>query len=553
MNLRPNFNSITTRLILMGSVLFLMGMLGRIFLLSDYLRNDLTELTSAQLQTIASYVAKDIDRDILARRKLLEQVAAKFPPNLLHDRRSLQAWLGERHDISPLFSQGMFVLDTSGIALADYPAVPNRVGTSYADRDYFQQAMRGEFVIGRPVLGRAAKVPVLPMALPLRDSAGKVRAVLAGISALHSPNFLEVLYTTPVGETGGLVLVSPRDHLFIGASDADIVLKPTPPEGEHAQLDRFMNGWRGAGVGIRDGVEELAAVASVSGSGWFVVARMPSSEAFAPISRLHRFIVRNTVYMVPLFLLIIVFSLRYLLRPLRRAAQHADRMTRGELPLDPLPVVRDDEVGHLTQAFNRVLAKLIESRAEMQHMAHHDALTGLPNRQLLADRMQQAQARAQRSKGQIAVLLLDLDGFKPINDGLGHGAGDDALREVASRLREAVRNEDTLARVGGDEFVVLLADLGEDAREVAELVAGKCLSVFEQAFDVCGQSCRLGTSIGIALGNGYCDADKLLIAADQAMYRVKEAGRGKFLWAHECSVCSGIDTCGISKSSGKSQ
>jgi diguanylate cyclase (GGDEF)-like protein len=544
-NLRPNFNSILTRLILMGSALFLVGMFGRIFLLSDYMRADLTDLTSAQLITIANYVAEDVDRDVVARRELLQHAASNFPLALLQDRKALQAWLGERHDINPLFSLGMFVLDTSGVILADYPVVADRVGISSADRDYFQQAMLGEFAIGRPVIGRAARVPVLPMAMPLRDSSGKVLAVLVGISALHSPNFLEALYSTHVGSTGGLVLVSPRDKLFIGASDADIVLNPTPRQGLHPQLDRAMMGWRGVGVDDRNGIEELAAVASVPNAGWFVVARMPTSEVYAPLSRLHRFIVNNTVYMVPLFFLIIVLGLRYLLRPLTKAAQHADRMTRDEIPLEPLPVVRDDEVGHLTQAFNRILTKLIESRAELQHIAHHDALTGLPNRQLLADRMHQALARAQRSKGKIAVLFLDLDGFKPINDGLGHEAGDAALREVTLRLREAVRSEDTLARVGGDEFVILLSDLNANAKEVAELVASKCLEVFGRPFSIRDQSCKLGTSIGIALGDGECDADKLLIAADQAMYRAKEAGRGKFVYADGCSACGDTGECDI--------
>ena len=538
MNFRPNFNSITMRLPLMGSALILVGMLGRIVVLSDYMRGDLTELSSAQLLTIANYVAEDIDRDVVMRRELLQTVAAKLPLELLKKPQALRAWLGERHDINPLFSLGMFVLDTSGVILTDYPLIPQRTGLNISDRDYFIQALKGEFALGRPTLGRASKAPILPMAMPLRDSTGKVRAVLVGISALRSPNFLEALYTTHVGSTGGLVLVSPRDRMFLGASDADIALQSTPPEGKHPQHDQAMKGWRGAGVDVRQGIEELAAVASVPSSGWFVVARLPTAEAFAPVTRLHSFIVNNTVFMVPLFLFVIVLGLRYLLRPLMSAAEHADRMTRDEIALTPLPVVRDDEVGHLTQAFNRVLAKLIESRAELQHMAHHDALTGLPNRLLLADRMQQALARAQRNKERVAVLFLDLDGFKPINDDLGHEAGDCALREVAKRLGEAVRHEDTLARVGGDEFVILLSDLGKNATEVAELVANKCLEIFRQPLEIRGQSCKLGTSIGIALGNGYCDADKLLIAADHAMYSAKQSGRGKFAWSADCTLKS---------------
>ena len=532
-----SLNSITNRLLILGMTLLLMGAAGRVFFLSDYLRNDLTELASVQLLTMANYVAKNIDHDILERRELLIRVATKIPQNFLYNNKQMQAWLAERYDINPLFSQGLVVLDVSGNVLADYPALPGRLGRSFADRDYFQQALQGAFAIGSPVNGRIANVPVLPMAIPIQDKAGKVLAVLVGASALHSPNFLDTLYSSRIGNAGGLVLVSPRDKLFIGASDADIALSPTFPEGQHPQHDLAMKGFRGTGIDNQNGVEELTAIASIPSSGWFIVARQPTSEVFAPIARLHRFIESNTLMLVPFFFVFMVLGLRYLLHPLINAALHADKMTREEIPLEPLPVVRDDEVGHLTKAFNRVLSKLLESRAELQHMAHHDPLTGLPNRQLLADRLQQALAHLQRNNGNLAVLFLDLDGFKPINDQLGHEAGDAALREVASRLRAAVRAEDTLARVGGDEFVILLSSLNDHAKESAELVARKCLEVFQQPFVTQGRACHLGTSIGIAIGNGGCSSDELLITADRAMYQAKNSGRGKFFLAEGCLAC----------------
>jgi len=528
---RLNFNSLTSRLILMGMAFIILGGITRAYLLGSYMRKGVTELTSAQLLTMANYVAKNIDHNIVERREMLERVAVKFPLTLLHNRGQLQKWLGERHETYPIFSQGIIVVDLSGVALADYPVRTNRVHTSFADREYFQQALKGEFAIGPPVIGRVTRVPVLPMAMPILDRAGKVRAVLIGASALKSSNFLDPLFATRVGVTGGLVLVSPRDRLFVGASDADIALKPTPEEGRHLQHDRAMKGFRGVGIDVRFGIEELAAIASVPSSGWFVVARLPTSEVFLPVNRLHRFILKSTAIIVPIFLIIMVFVLSRVMRPLKSAAYHADRMTHGEIPFEPLPVVHNDEVGHLTAAFNRVLSKLIESRAEHEHSALHDTLTGLPNRQLLADRMGLALARLQRIQGQIAVLFLDLDGFKQINDGLGHEAGDTALREVAHRLSESMRSADTLARVGGDEFVILISDLGDNAAEVAEVVANKCLKVFQDPFIIHNTPCLLGTSIGIAIGNGASPAGKLLIAADRAMYRAKEAGRGRYFWA----------------------
>ncbi|OIQ96917.1 cyclic di-GMP phosphodiesterase Gmr [mine drainage metagenome] len=538
MRLRLTLNSLTTRLILLGMTLLITGALSRIVLLTDFLQKDVTELTSSQLSTLANYVAKDIDHDIIERRDFLERVTAKLPLSLLKNPQQLRSWLGERYDINPLFSQGIFVLDLSGKTIIDYPALPERAAMSYADCDYFQQAIQGSFTIGRPVIGRIAKAPVLPMAIPILDTNGKVQAVLVGVSALHSPNFMNTLYTTHVGKTGGIALLSLQDKLFIGASDADVALTPIPKEGIYFQHNLPIKGTGSVGINVRSGVEELAVIAPVLSSGWFVVARIPTLEVYGPSTRLRHFIEHSTLIIMPLFLLVMVFLMRHILRPLMTAAQRADQMTQGEIPFEPLPVARNDEVGHLTVAFNRVLSKLLESRVELQHIAHHDTLTGLPNRQLLADRMSQALARAQRNQGQVAVLFLDLDGFKPINDELGHKAGDTALREVANRLSELVRKEDTLARVGGDEFVILLSDLNENAREVVELVANKCLAAFQQPFVIHGNPCLLGTSIGIAMGASECGTDRLLIAADHAMYKAKDAGRGQFYWSSECPACT---------------
>ena len=530
---RLNVNSITTRLFLLGLAFILVGSVGRTYFLSNFLRQDITELASGQMQSLAAYAAKDINHGLVERREFLTAVAGQLPLALLDQPRQLQAWLAQRYDLSPVFAQGLLVVDASGRAVVAYPARPPLPSLPFADRDYFQQAVRGEFAIGCPVRGHLSQVPVLPMAAPLRDRTGQVRAVLVGVSLLQTPDFLGALTATRVGNTGGLVLVSPRCHMFVGASDSDIALKPTPPQGRHPQHDRAMQGFRGVGIDVRAGTEELAAIASVPSHDWFVVARMPTQEVFEPVTRLRAFIRNNTLLLAGVFATVLVFLLRHQLRPLTRAARHADRMVSGAIPMEPLPVVCNDEVGQLTSAFNRVMAKLLASHAEMDHMAHHDTLTGLPNRQMLADRMKQAFARAQRQGTQVAVLFLDLDGFKPINDDLGHEAGDMALREVAKRLEAVVRSDDTVARVGGDEFVILLPDLKDQARATAELVARKCQEVFQPLFDIHGQPCRLGTSIGMALGAGDGPPDKLLTAADKAMYRAKDAGRGQCRWDTE--------------------
>lgn len=163
----------------------------------------------------------------------------------------------------------------------------------------------------------------------------------------------------------------------------------------------------------------------------------------------------------------------------------------------------------------------------VRFLAYHDSLTGLPNRRLLDDRLKQALYSAQRRDRKVAALLIDLDDFKRVNDSLGHRAGDAVLREVAHRLAGCVRKADTLARHGGDEFVVVLSDVQAEAD--CRLVADKVLRALQKDFRVDGDAVRIGASIGISVFPGEAsDGDALLRNADAAMYRAKQLGRNRY-------------------------
>ena len=158
----------------------------------------------------------------------------------------------------------------------------------------------------------------------------------------------------------------------------------------------------------------------------------------------------------------------------------------------------------------------------MRHEAVHDPLTGLANRTLLHDRLEHALARAERERDATAVLFVDLDNFKQVNDAHGHAAGDAALVELGRRLQTAVRPGDTIARLGGDEFVALCEHVDEES---ALAVGRRLLEAIGRPFTIGGIEHKLSASIGVALGNS--DPDVLLANADAATYGAKAAGRGR--------------------------
>ncbi len=160
------------------------------------------------------------------------------------------------------------------------------------------------------------------------------------------------------------------------------------------------------------------------------------------------------------------------------------------------------------------------------HMANHDPLTGLPNRMLFSDRLANAVAHVKRG-GMLAVLYVDLDRFKPVNDTYGHKAGDELLVRVAQEMRDSVRESDTVARIGGDEFAIV--QTGIDGPAAAGALARRMLALLSRPMELSSCQVRIGASVGIAIAPEHgLDCDELLVRADKALYRSKRLGRGRF-------------------------
>ncbi|MDX8409925.1 MAG: bacteriohemerythrin [Mariprofundales bacterium] len=201
-----------------------------------------------------------------------------------------------------------------------------------------------------------------------------------------------------------------------------------------------------------------------------------------------------------------------------------------------LSAVKDDQgnVSHYAGVLTSI-SHLIELQHSLESEANHDVLTGLPNRRLLGDRLAQARIRTDRSGSILAVCFLDLDGFKVVNDTLGHDAGDTLLRTVSNRISALIRGEDTVARVGGDEFVLLFEDLASE--DAVVVLLNKALKRIEESVLIDGEEAKVSASIGVTLyPRDSSDPEQLLKHADQAMYGAKRGGKSRFcFWEIDAS------------------
>ncbi len=207
-----------------------------------------------------------------------------------------------------------------------------------------------------------------------------------------------------------------------------------------------------------------------------------------------------------------------------------NRHKKGDLYAEKLSIaaVRDSDDGslHYVALFSDI-TELKKHQQQLEHMAHYDALTGIPNRVLLGDRLQQAIAQSRRHQRGLAVAYLDIDGFKEVNDAHGHETGDQLLICIAQRLRDALREGDTLARLGGDEFVAVLTAI--DSRHECESVLSRLLQAAATPIKVRQHTLQLSASLGVTLfPQDGSDPDTLLRHADQAMYQAKRAGKNRY-------------------------
>ena len=328
------------------------------------------------------------------------------------------------------------------------------------------------------------------------------------VEDLRALTSMQVSFLEPAPNRGWRVLATTRPEAELQASLTDLTM-PLEPTRSPLQLGRFDT--------------LLTPLAGVGGESIEVALQRSVTDGLEPFDRLKSLIALLTLASIIASIIGSAIVARHITRPLAVLSRFASRVSDGDYS-GRLTLGREDEVGALSDSFNHMLDGIEGRQAEILRLAYEDTVTGLPNRAQFNIRLTGAVDAYRRDGTPLAVVLMDLDRFKFINDTLGHHAGDLVLQAVAKRLRESLRESDTVARLGGDEFAILLTG-GDPGR--APAVGRMVQAILEEPIDLDGQAVDVGSSIGIAQCPAHGeDPSVLLRRADIAMYAAKRDQSG---------------------------
>ena len=364
----PLLRSLNTRVTIFTLIIFVVSIWSLAFYATRTLRTDMERQLGEQQFSTVSIVAANINWQLDDRLRALEAVAGGVRPTLLGNPAALQILLEERLGLLQMFNGGTFVTGIDGTAIASIPISVGRIGVNYLDRDFIITALKEDKpAIGKPVMGKLLKSPVFVMASPIRDAQGKVIGALMGVTDLSQPGFLDKITGNTYGKTGGYVLIERQSRLVITATDRSRIMESLPAGGVHAVVDRFAQGYEGSAVSPNPkGVEVLVSGKGIPVAGWYLLASLPTVEAFMPIYAMQQRMLLAAALLTLLAGALSWWMLRRQLAPMLAASKLLATLSATNQPPQPLLITRQDEIGDLIGGFNRLLETLQQRDTELR-------------------------------------------------------------------------------------------------------------------------------------------------------------------------------------------
>jgi diguanylate cyclase (GGDEF)-like protein len=479
----------------------------------------------ALLSSAAAYIDQDLD----SKKTLLKSLSERMPLDVYASPAALQDLIESHATLREEF-YNVVVFDPAGNMVANLNDRRQVGKQSFAGRAYLLDTIKArEGVVSAPFKSVLSGLPVVLITEPVFDASGRLMYVLGGALDLQRPSFFGQIEALHPGKTGYLFMLT-RDGTLIQHPDRSRLLHRVTqePGGAIPATLAAMGGFEGWTAGrTKAGVPAIIAFKPLRQADWIIGAVYPEHEAFAPLIAMRGSAVAASVLVAVVSGLLGWLTILRLLRPLGALLGHLKRIADGGGSIRVFDVARRDEFGELSRAFYALSQQRQLAEAHLALVARTDPLTGISNRRKFEEVFEAALGRVSRVGRLLALAYLDIDHFKAINDSYGHGVGDQVLVEFAARLTRVVRATDTVARLAGDEFVVIFDNLADDTEPAA--LGQKILDSMRPPF-LCGEhALTVTTSVGIALTT-TADAtlDNFLKTADEALYLAKHAGRNAY-------------------------
>ena len=527
--------SLRSRLIILSVATVVVLTASLSLLIADRATAYLKSEVGSRLSATAYQMMERLDQYMWGRRGEMRVLSELSDMKDRQNPEAITALLTLIKDKFPQFSW-IGLTDAQGTVVAATGNI--LVGQSIAQRPVYQEGIKGEFigdvhdaVLLSALLPNPSGEPMkfVDISMPIKVGNESVAVLAAHLSWSWAAQLEETMFAR-VWDT------NQEEVLIISAIDQTVLLGPKHMLGQRLDLDSIKRA-RSSEIGWHlekwpDGQEYITGYASSNGFldypglGWIVLLRQPASVAFQSIGHLNLFVWLTGGALALAFALLSLRVSFTVTEPLRLLAQAADRLRFGGTVAIPMGrgITEVDALADSLQQLTQSLSELEAERSKMESLAVRDRLTGLFNRRGLEQYFD-------RPKAKMLILCLDLDGFKQVNDTLGHSAGDAVLQEVARRLSRSVREGEIAARLGGDEFIVIVSVTEETKRHSGNQIAARIIDSVNQPIDVNGVTAKVGCSIGGAFWSGEGSIEDAIDIADQALYAAKRSGKNRVVFA----------------------
>ncbi len=516
---------------------------------SDYVRKAIGN----SLAETAYHTADQLDQYMWARNSEITILSELETLRRLDNSKNVELLLNGLKKSIPAFSW-VGLTDKDGLVLAGTDGILQ--GASLGKRPVYLEGRNGPFVgdvhdavLLAKLLPNPSGEPMkfVDISTPIMDYNGQFIGVLAAHLSWDWVSEVRASIMDPLKDRKELeiFIVSSRDNTIL-LGPKEMIGQPLTVQSVNF-AKQGNNNW--SIERWPDGQEYLTGYAlgtghmNYKGLGWSVLVRQPIEIAFAPLRQLQLLILLIGSISALIFAWFGWLMAGSLSRPLREITKAADKLRFGEkVQIPELKGIEEIEI--LTSSFRSLIDSLSETEGELGKMAllaHNDRLTGLANRIGLDKFLEISTATANRRQLQLVFLYLDLDGFKNVNDTMGHPAGDLLLKEVALRLKNSVRQDEMAARLGGDEFLIVLYAEPSEGYELAQTIATRIINSINVPFLIEGKAAKVGCSIGAAVWPiDSKDINATIKLADTALYQAKNTGKNKAVFTKDLLINDAI-------------